>query len=441
MRSPIGGSRSHSAAILPSPDERLNQECGAKFPRFLAIKKMQKRTVTLMALGGLVAAAALAYLLQRSPADGVATANGKAPATQPTAASDAGKAAGKGESKKGPGGPAPVEVIELVPQRAVEELQAVGTLRSNQSVILRTEVTGRVAAIGFRDGTTVKQGQLLVGLDASLNEAEVAQAKAELELARANLRRTADLASKNFVSGSAQDTAESNVEVLAAKLQLAQARLAKMRVLAPFDGVVGIRSISVGDVVRDGTDLVNVEDIRRLKVDFRLPERTFTQIKVGQPVEVNADALPNARFVGRVDAINPRIDAGGRSLEVRAELPNTEGRLRPGMFARVRVIVGDRADALMVPEESIVPQGDSFAIYRVVEGAARRVPVTLGVRRAGLVEVIGGVKAGDQVVTAGVRIQRDGQPVRVLVSQRAAQPVQDRNDAGKGDANPAPAKK
>jgi membrane fusion protein, multidrug efflux system len=434
-------SRSHSAAILPSPDKRLTQERGAKFCRFLAINKMQKRTVTLMALGGLVAVAALAYLLQRTPADVVATANGKAPATQPAAGPDAGKAAGKGEAKKGPGGPAPVEVIELVPQRAVEELQAVGTLRSNQSVILRTEVTGRVATIGFRDGTTVKQGQLLVGLDASLNEAEVAQAKAELELARANLRRTADLASKNFVSGSAQDTAESNVEVLAAKLQLAQARLAKMRVLAPFDGVVGIRSISVGDVVRDGTDLVNVEDIRRLKVDFRLPERTFTQIKVGQPVEVNTDALPNARFVGRVDAINPRIDAGGRSLEVRAELPNSEGRLRPGMFARVRVIVGDRADALMVPEESIVPQGDSFAIYRVVDGAARRVPVTLGVRRAGLVEVIGDVKAGDQVVTAGMRVQRDGQPVRVLSAQRGAQPTSDRNDAGKGDAGAASAKK
>lgn len=402
---------------------------------------MQKRNVTLLALGGLVAVAVLAYLLQRSPANVVATANGKAPMAQSAGAgADAAKAGAKAEMKKGPGGgPAPVEVVELVPQRAVEELQAVGTLRSNQSVILRTEVTGRVASIGFRDGAAVKQGQLLVGLDASLNEAEVAQAKAELELARANLRRTADLASKNFVSGSAQDTAESNVQVLAAKLQLAQARLAKMRVMAPFDGVVGIRSISVGDVVRDGTDLVNVEDISRLKVDFRLPERMFTQVKVGQPVDVNTDALPNARFVGRIDAINPRIDAGGRSLEVRAELPNAEGRLRPGMFARVRVIVGDRADALLVPEEAIVPQGDGFLIYRVVDGAARRVPVTLGVRRAGLVEVIGNVKPGDMVVTAGVRIQRDGQPVRVLNAPRAGPPTG--NDAGKGDAAAMSAKK
>ncbi len=178
---------------------------------------MQKRTVTFVALGGLVAAGLVAWLLQRSPSDLVASANGKAPA--PTAPQAGGKSPeAKGEMKKGPGGPggpAPVEVISLVPQRVVEELQAVGTLRSNQSVLLRTEVTGRVEKIGFRDGAAVKQGQLLIGLDAALNEAEVAQAKAELELAKANLKRTADLASKNFVSGSAQDTAESNVQVLA----------------------------------------------------------------------------------------------------------------------------------------------------------------------------------------------------------------------------------
>jgi membrane fusion protein (multidrug efflux system) len=375
---------------------------------------MQKRTVTLVAIGGLVAAGLAAYLLQRSPS--IPTADGKA--AEATAAS-AVKADGKGDTKAakgGPGGPVPVEVVQLAPQRVVEELQAVGTMRANQSVVLRPEVTGRVAAIGFRDGQYVKKGQLLVGLDAALNEAEVAQAKAELELANANLKRTADLASKNFVSSSAQDTAESNVTVLAARLQLAEARLAKMRIVAPFDGVVGLRAISIGDVVKDGTDLVNVEDIGRLKVDFRLPERTFTQLKVGQPVEVTTDAVPGSLYKGRVDAINPRIEAGGRSLEVRAELPNTDGKLRPGMFARVRVIVGDRAEALLVPEEAIVPQGDNFFVFRVIDDKAQRVPVKLGVRRDGQVELLDNVKPGDRIVTAGVRVQRDGQPVRVLGS-------------------------
>jgi membrane fusion protein (multidrug efflux system) len=397
---------------------------------------MQKRTVTLVAISGLVAAGLAAYLLQRSPsipaADGKAAAAPAAPAVQ---------AQGKGDmkaTKGGPGGPVPVEVVQLAPQRVVEELQAVGTMRANQSVVLRPEVTGRVAAIGFRDGQYVKKGQLLVGLDAALNEAEVAQAKAELELANANLKRTADLASKNFVSSSAQDTAESNVTVLAARLQLAQARLSKMRIVAPFDGVVGLRAISIGDVVKDGTDLVNVEDIGRLKVDFRLPERTFTQLKVGQAVEVTTDAVPGALYKGRVDAINPRIESGGRSLEVRAELPNTDGKLRPGMFARVRVIVGDRAEALLVPEEAIVPQGDNFFVFRVVDDKAQRVPVKLGVRREGQVELLDNVKPGDRVVTAGVRVQRDGQPVRVLGSAAQAAAEAKRNAAP--DANGGAAK-
>jgi membrane fusion protein (multidrug efflux system) len=397
---------------------------------------MQKRTVTLVAISGLVAAGLAAYLLQRSPstpaADGKAAAATAAPAV---------KADGKGDmkaAKGGPGGPVPVEVVQLAPQRVVEELQAVGTMRANQSVVLRPEVTGRVAAIGFRDGQYVKKGQLLVGLDAALNEAEVAQARAELALANANLKRTADLASKNFVSSSAQDTAESNVTVLEARLQLAQARLAKMRIVAPFDGVVGLRAISIGDVVKDGTDLVNVEDIGRLKVDFRLPERTFTQLKVGQAVEVTTDAVPGALYKGRVDAINPRIESGGRSLEVRAELPNTDGKLRPGMFARVRVIVGDRAEALLVPEEAIVPQGDNFFVFRVVDDKAQRVPVKLGVRRDGQVELLDNVKPGDRVVTAGMRVQRDGQPVRVLGS--AAPAGADARSAAAPDAKGGAAK-
>jgi membrane fusion protein (multidrug efflux system) len=307
-----------------------------------------------------------------------------------------------------------VEVVELKPVTVQEDLQAVGALRSNESVMLRPEVAGRIAAIGFRDGQPVKRGQVLVSLDATLNEAEVAQARAELDLAQNNLKRTEDLARRNFVSSSAQEQAASNAEVLAARLKLAEARLAKMRITAPFDGVAGIRSVSIGDYVKDGADLVNIEDIGTLKVDFRLPERYLTQLRTGQSVEVVADALPGARYRGTIAAINPRIEPNGRSLEVRARLSNTDGRLRPGMFARVRVIVGERSNALMVPEEAIVPLGDDFFVYTVAEGKASRVRVKLGVRRDARVELLEGVKAGDKVVTAGMRVQRDGQPVRIV---------------------------
>jgi len=302
-------------------------------------------------------------------------------------------------------------------------------------VILRPEVSGRIAAIGFKDGQVVRKGQMLVALDSTLNEAEVAQAKAEYDLALSSLKRSEDLASRKFISSSAQETAASNAQVAEARLKLAQARLSKMRILAPFDGSVGIRSVSLGDYVKDGTDLVNVEDVRVLKVDFRLPERNFTRIRVGQPVEVIADALPGERWQGQIEAINPKVDANGRSLEIRARLENTSGQLRPGMFVRVRVIVGERADALLVPEEAIVPQGEEFYVFKVVDGAARRVPVKIGVRRDAMVEIVQGLAAGDQVVTAGMRLTRDGQPVRVLSTEQAGAAMSGNSgDAGKASA-------
>jgi len=380
---------------------------------------MAKHTVTVVALLGLVAAGGAAYLInQRTPAGADLAAAGKveAPKNGPGKTTD-----GKAADAKGPGGPAPVEVVQLQPVRVQESISAVGSLRSNESVVLRPEVSGRIARIGFRDGQPVRRGQLLVGLDATLNEAEVAQARAEFDLANSNLRRTEDLASKSFISSSAQDQAASNVQVAEAKLKLAEARLAKMRILAPFDGVVGIRNVSVGEYVKDGAELVNVEDIRTLKADFRLPERYFPQLKTGLPVELTADALPGSRYAGSVEAINPRVDASGRSLEVRARLDNSDGRLRPGMFARVQVLLGDRPNALMVPEEAVVPLGDDFFVYTVADGKAKRVRVKLGVRRAAQVELLEGVSAGEQVITAGIRVQRDGQPVRVIGRAPAAQ--------------------
>ena len=250
-----------------------------------------KHRVTIIAIGVLIAVAVGAYFAR----DWLSPGPNAVAGTKVDAKADA-KATSKSDSKGGAtkgaaGGPTPVEVVSLAPTVVKEDLQAVGSLRSNESVILRPEVSGRIAAIGFKDGQIVRKGQLLIGLDATLNEAEVAQAKAEYDLALSNLKRSEDLASRKFISSSAQETATSNAQVAEAKLKLAQARLSKMRIIAPFDGSVGIRNVSLGDYVKDGTDLVNVEDVRILKVDFRLPERNYSQVRVGQTIEVVADAL------------------------------------------------------------------------------------------------------------------------------------------------------
>jgi membrane fusion protein (multidrug efflux system) len=385
---------------------------------------MVKHKVTLIALAALVIVAVLAYFAGDWLGRGSSAVGGKGgnKAEAPGGAVAASKASVQP--------PTPVEVVSLKPSVVQEDLQAVGSLRSNESVILRPEVSGRISTINFKDGQAVKKGQLLIGLDASLNDAEVAQAKAEYDLALSNLQRSEDLARQKFISSSAQETAASNAQVAEARLKLAQARQSKMRIVAPFDGVVGIRGVSLGDYVKDGTDLVNVEDVRILKVDFRLPERNLAQVRVGQGIEVIADALPNERWQGVIEAINPRIDANGRSLEIRARLENSSGQLRPGMFVRVRVITGERTNALLVPEEAIVPQGSEFFVYRVVDGQARRVAVKIGVRRDARVEIVDGLAAGDQVVTAGMRLSRDGQPVKVVNSPPPDPKVPKKQTAG-----------
>jgi membrane fusion protein (multidrug efflux system) len=392
---------------------------------------MKRNRTTVVAVVALATVAVLAYFAVDRLSPGPNAVAG----VKGSAAPDSSKSS-PGAAKGAAAAPIAVEVFQVKPTTVQEELQAVGSLQSNESVILRPEVSGRISAIGFKDGQVVKKGQMLIALDNALNEAEVAQMKAEYDLALANLKRSEDLASRKFISSSAQDTAASNAQVAEAKLKLAQARSSKMRIVAPFDGVVGIRSVSLGDYVKDGTDLVNVEDVRILKVDFRLPERNLTQIKVGQGIEVIADALPGERFSGLIDAINPRIDANGRSLEIRARLDNTGGKLRPGMFVRVRVIVGERTNALLVPEEAIVPQGAEFFVYKVVEGQARRIPVKIGVRREALVEIVEGLKSGDQVVTAGMRLSRDGQPVRVLPPNTPGTPPGAPKGEGSGKIEP-----
>lgn len=302
-----------------------------------------------------------------------------------------------------------------------DDAEAVGSLRSRQSVVLRPEVSGRITQLNFRDGERVRRGQVLVQFDDQLPRAQVQQGQAELSIAQANHKRNQELVAQGFISQRSVDESAANLEVARAKLALAQATASRLKIVAPFDGIVGIRSVNVGDYLKDGADIVNVEDLDALYVDFRLPERLQGKVRTGQTAQVAFDALPGVRYPAVVQAINPQIDADGRAVAVRGCIDNRRMQLRPGMFARVTTVFSERADARVVPEEAIVPDGASPYVYKVVEGSdpatriARRTAVKLGARTPGWVEVVDGVAAGDLVVTAGQqRLQRDGTVVRVV---------------------------
>jgi membrane fusion protein (multidrug efflux system) len=325
------------------------------------------------------------------------------------------QAAGKG------GVPAPVavEAVKVALQPMPQAITAVGSLRSDESVTVRPEVAGRISAIQFQEGQRVAKGATLIRLDPAINQAEVQQGRANLKLAQSKYDRAVDLAKSNFISGQARDEAENNLRVAEAGVQLAEARLAKMEIKAPFAGIIGLRVVSIGDYVKEGADVVNLESIDPLKVDFRVPEMYMKQVQVGQSLQVQLDALPGKTFEGKVFAVNPLVDAAGRSIVIRAVVRNSDTSLRPGMFARVRLITRDAQNALVIPEQAIVPQGDEQYVFRVADGRAGRVKIEVGQRRDGNVEVLKGLAANDTVVTAGQLKIRDGVPVTLVAARPA----------------------
>jgi len=361
---------------------------------------------------GIAAASGLAWWYQNKPA-APRGENGQA-----AAASNQASAASR---------PPAVEVARVEVIKLTDDAQAVGSLRSRQSVVLRPEVSGRITQLNFRDGERVRRGQLLVQLDDQLPLAQLQQAQAELSIAQANHKRNQELVAQNFISQRSVDESAANLQVAQAKLALARATAARLRIVAPFDGIAGIRNISVGDYLKDGADIVNIEDMDAMFVDFRLPERFQTKVQRGQTALVDLDALPGRQYAAIVQAIDPLVDANGRSIGVRACIDNRRLQLRPGMFARITAVFGERDNARVIPEEAIVPQAGRQSVIRLVDGPdqdtkiAQRVEVKVGIRRPGRVEITEGLQPGDLVVTAGhQRVQKDGMPVRVVDLNRTA---------------------
>jgi membrane fusion protein (multidrug efflux system) len=405
-----------------------------------------KKTSTWIALIGIAIAAVAAWWLQRG-----GSATERKEMTGQSAAS-----APIGGARGGAGGPAAVEVGKVEVMRIEDDAQAVGSLRAAQTVVLRPEVSGRVVRIGFADGARVKRGQLLVQLDDTLQLAQLKQAQAQASIARTNLQRSRELQAQNFVSQSAVDQNAAALEVAEAQVALAQAQLVRLAIRAPFDGVAGIKAIALGDYLKDGADIVRLEDRSRMWVDFRLPERYIGRVEPGQPTQVSLDALAGRPFTGKVEALDSLVDANGRSLLVRARIDKPGSELKSGMFARARIVFAVREQALVVPEEALVPQGGKQFLIKAVPAAAsasaprdggapalvsQRLEARLGVRLAGKVEILQGLAPGDLVVTAGqARLQRDGSPLRVIDLDRATAGPRAQRPAGAASGASAPSR-
>jgi membrane fusion protein (multidrug efflux system) len=320
-----------------------------------------------------------------------------------------------------PGGTAKPVTVEAEPVQGAEfihEVTAVGSLLSNESVMIRPEIAGRVAKILFEEGGAVKKGQPLVKLDDSTYVADFNQARANLDLSKANNERATKLYSQGAGTARALDEAGSKLKVDQSRIELAKTNLDKTLITAPFDGVVGLRKISQGAYVTPGQDLVNLEGIDPIKADFQVPESVLSEIHPGMAILVRADSYPGQIFNGEVYAIDPKIDPVNRSVAARARLPNEKGLLKPGMFVRISLVTRKTENALLVSEEALLPRGNQVFVYKVVEGKVVAQKVRTGSRREGRVEILEGLSAGDVVITAGHMKVREGAPVNLAGQEK-----------------------
>ena len=369
-----------------------------------------KAIYTVVAVAGIAAASGAAWWYQKPKSnDGAARASASVPA-QIRANNGASAAT-----------PPSVEIARVEVASLTDDTRAVGSLRSRRGVVLRPEVSGRITQLNFTDGQRVRKGQVLVRFDDQLPQAQVQQSQAELSIAQANQKRNQELVAQNFISQRSLDESAANLQVAQAKLALAKATAARLKIIAPFDGIAGIRQVNVGDYLKDGADIVNIEDIDAIYVDFRLPERFQSKVRRGQTAMLDIDALPGQRYAAQIQAIDPLIDANGRSVGIRGCIDNRALQLRPGMFARVNTVFGVRDNARVIPEEAIVPQSGKQFVIKLLDGPdaqtriSRRVEVKVGLRSPGKVEILEGLAPGDTVVTTGQqRIQKDGTVVTVV---------------------------
>lgn len=300
-----------------------------------------------------------------------------------------------------------VETAPVTMRNTSESITSVGTLMSNESVIVTSETSGRITSINFAEGQDVKAGQVLVRIDDSTLKAELDSAVTDLELNNAKYRRAEDLVASGAVSKQDRDIAYADRQRSEADVRHAQAALDKTVIKAPFSGTVGLRQVSAGNYIQPGTQIVNLEDIAALKIQFSIPQTEVSRIKASQTFTITTDAYPNRTFTGKIYAIDPKINEQSRSMTIRGIIRNHDRRLRPGMFAQVSIETGAKENTLFIPESAIMQNASGKFVFLYDNGTALQTKVTTGTRTAGWVEVVSGLKPSDIIITKGQDRIRD----------------------------------
>lgn len=306
-----------------------------------------------------------------------------------------------------------VEATKVTTGSMSQAMNAVGTLQSNESVEIKTEISGRIASIAFKDGQEIKAKDPLFMLDDSVQQAELAKAKANVVLATNNVKRASTLAKSGFTSKVGLEESQAELNLARANVQLAEANLEKTVIRAPFDGVMGIRKVSPGDIVTPQMSLVSIDQYSPIKIEFSVPERYLREIKVGSQVELSSDALPGKPIPAIITAIDSRVGEASRGIRVQALSENTDHVLFPGQFVTVNLKLQENENTLLIPDQALVAGAKQNYVYLVVDGKAKKQEVKVGLRAENKAVVLDGLKEGDLVITAGQQKVQEGTTVEV----------------------------
>ena len=355
-------------------------------------------------------------------------------------------ACGGAGAEKGKDRPAPLVKAEAATtMRFADRMEAIGTARANEQVTVSAPVTERIVRLNFDDGGFVRAGQVVAVLQQAEQSAQLSEAQARSREAQQQLSRLSQLKQRGFATQSALDTQVAAAAAARAQAQQVNAQIGERVVRAPFSGWVSLRNISVGAIASQGTEIATISDVSVIKLDFTVPETMLSAIRPGLPIEARSAAYPDRPFRGIVHTIDPVVDPNTRAVTIRARLPNPDRLLRPGMMMTVNIENQPRL-ALSVPELAVIGEGDSRFVFIVDDqGRAQRLPVRTGVRMAGRVEILEGLRPGQRVITEGVVKVADGMPVRIAGARNAQSRAQRGQGAQQGQqpggqgAQPKPA--